>query len=51
MVPVKLNGERKQTHKCQQSKLHLCHFIFTKIRFILVDGKVGLSFKKGAENL
>lgn len=44
MVPVKLNGERKQTHKCQKSKLHVCHFISTKIRLILLEAEVEASF-------
>lgn len=44
MVPVKLNGERKQTHKCQKSELYLCHFISTKIKFILLETEVETSF-------
>lgn len=44
MVPVKLNGQSKQTHKCQKSKLSLCHFISTEIKFILLEAEVETPF-------
>lgn len=36
--------KENKTHKCHESELHLCHFMSTKVRFVLPEAQVDTSF-------